>query len=96
MKFRKRPVVIDAERVDRDKLHRLSPGFRAAVCRCMAITRDIAGEPRPDPHVHTLEGPMRVPDGSWLIKGIAGEFYACAPDIFEATYEPVDDGEEVT
>jgi len=92
MKFRKRPVVVDAERVDRDKLHRLSPEFRAAVCHCPAITRDIGGEPRPDAHVHTLEGPMRIPDGSWLIKGVAGEFYAIDPAIFAATYEPAGQG----
>lgn len=30
-----------------------------------------------------------VPDRHWIIKGVAGEFYPCAPDIFEATYEPV-------
>lgn len=88
MKFRKKPVVIDAERVDRDKLHRLSPEFRAAICRCPIVTWEIEGKTYRDAHVHTLEGPMRVPDGSWLIKGVAGEFYACGPDIFQATYEP--------
>ena len=28
-------------------------------------------------------------EGDWIIKGVQGEFYACKPDIFEATYEPV-------
>lgn len=28
--------------------------------------------------------------GDWIIKGVKGEFYPCKPDIFEATYEPVD------
>lgn len=27
--------------------------------------------------------------GDWLIKGIQGEFYPCKPDVFDATYEPV-------
>lgn len=29
-------------------------------------------------------------EGDWVIKGIQGEFYPCKPDIFEATYEPID------
>lgn len=29
--------------------------------------------------------------GDWIIKGVAGEFYPCKPDIFEATYELVNE-----
>lgn len=29
--------------------------------------------------------------GDWVIKGVNGEFYPCKPDIFEATYEPVEE-----
>ena len=39
--------------------------------------------------IETLEGNHRFTDGDWLIKGVAGEYYFCKPDIFEATYEPV-------
>lgn len=42
------------------------------------------------PAIRTLEGVMRISPGDWVIKGVAGEFYPCKPDIFEATYEPVD------
>lgn len=49
--------------------------------------------------VETLEGPLRVSPGDWLIRGVAGEFYPCKPDIFDATYETsqgrVTDGEIV-
>lgn len=38
----------------------------------------------------TLEGEMRANIGDWIIKGVAGEFYPCKPEIFEATYEPVE------
>ena len=38
-----------------------------------------------------LEGVMQVKPGDWIIRGVQGEFYACKPDIFAATYEPVDD-----
>lgn len=41
---------------------------------------------------HTLEGPLNVSAGDWIINGVAGEFYPCKPDIFEATYEPVGAG----
>ena len=38
--------------------------------------------------VATLEGPLNVSPGDWIIKGVQGEFYPCKPDIFDATYEP--------
>ena len=41
--------------------------------------------------IKTLEGTMRVDLGDWIIRGIAGEFYPCKPDIFAATYEPVEE-----
>ena len=37
----------------------------------------------------TLEGMMKASFGDYIIKGIKGEFYACKPDIFQATYEEV-------
>lgn len=40
--------------------------------------------------IPTLEGDMTASVGDWIIKGVAGEFYPCKPDIFEATYEPVE------
>lgn len=39
--------------------------------------------------IPTLEGTMTASPGDWIIKGIKGEFYPCKPDIFDATYEPV-------
>ena len=41
--------------------------------------------------IHTLEGDMRADVGDWIIRGVAGEFYPCKPDIFAATYEAVSD-----
>lgn len=40
--------------------------------------------------IDTLEGQMRADQGDWVIKGVKGEFYPCKPDIFAATYEPVE------
>lgn len=41
--------------------------------------------------IPTLEGNMIASEGDYIIKGIKGEFYPCKPDIFEATYEEVED-----
>ena len=41
-------------------------------------------------HIVTLEGEMTARPGDWIIRGVGGEFYPCKPDIFAATYEPVE------
>jgi len=38
--------------------------------------------------ITTLEGVMLASWEDWIIRGVQGEFYPCKPDIFEATYEP--------
>jgi hypothetical protein len=40
--------------------------------------------------ISTLEGDLRASPGDWIIRGVKGEFYPCKPDIFAATYEPVE------
>ena len=44
--------------------------------------------------IPTLEGDMMASEGDWIIKGVKGEFYPCKPDVFEATYEAVEDEAE--
>lgn len=80
MKFRKKPVVIDAVRW-------FGPGDHHAV------VPDPVGNPMaPDRHViQTLEGNMEVTPGDWIITGVKGEHYPCKPDIFAATYEPAEE-----
>jgi len=41
--------------------------------------------------IPTLEGDHRANLNDWIIKGVQGEFYPCKPDIFEQTYQLVDD-----
>lgn len=45
-------------------------------------------------YINTVEGEMRASVGDWIVQGLRGEFYPVKPDIFEATYEAVeeDDG----
>lgn len=39
--------------------------------------------------IDTLEGRMLADPHCWIIRGVAGEFYPCKPDIFAETYEAV-------
>ena len=81
MRFRKKPVVIEAVQVVDSK-----DGI-AAMCRFYPLA-----SLRPDGSISikTLEGWMVASIGDWVIKGVAGEFYPCKPDIFDQTYEPTE------
>ena len=41
--------------------------------------------------ISTLEGDMIASPGDWIITGVNGEQYPCKPDIFDKTYEPMND-----
>lgn len=41
--------------------------------------------------ISTPEGIMIAPLGSWIIKGVEGEFYPCKPEIFDATYDKIEE-----
>jgi hypothetical protein len=41
--------------------------------------------------IPTLEGDMKASVGDYIITGVNGEQYPCKPDIFEKTYEPVNE-----
>ena len=78
MKFRKRPVTIEAEQWFEGQ-H--IPGVHYATEGC--------GHPLLMAHCHTDEGPLTVSNGDWVICGVKGEYYPCKPDVFEATYRQV-------
>jgi len=81
-KFRKKPVVIEAQ-----ELTPMSINDVAYWCGAEILNR--AMHPRDQMLViRTLEGNMMATMGDWIIKGVSGEFYPCKPNIFEATYEP--------
>lgn len=83
MKFRKKPVVIEAIQFTgsnhADLVHWM--GFRPLGHN---YTPDVL-------HIATLEGVMIAGPLDWIIKGVNGEFYPCKPDIFEKTYDPVEE-----
>ena len=41
--------------------------------------------------IPTLEGDMKAPKDSWIIRGAMGEYYPCRREVFEETYEPVEE-----
>ena len=81
MKYRKKPVVIDALHWDGQNISQLE-SFMQDTERTVAVTNGHAT-------ISTLEGMMRAAPDDWIIRGIQGEYYPCKPDIFEKTYEPV-------
>lgn len=81
MKFRKKPIVIEAMQN--------IVGMAESITAWMA---DYCVTPRwenPALIIPTLEGDMKAERGDWIIKGVKNEFYPCKPEIFEATYEKV-------
>lgn len=86
MKYRKKPIVIEAWQVTDDDLTRPTPRWLLnAVIRGQVVMLD--GDRKTT--IKTLEGTMTADLGDWIIQGVKGELYPCKPDIFAATYEPV-------
>lgn len=88
MKYRKKPVVIEAVRwwgtSDSEcwcQLWDLVYGTPAE--RLLHIAGGVL-------FIETLEGTMKVSEGDYIIKGVRGELYPCKPDIFRETYELVE------
>ena len=86
MKFRKKPVVIEAFEVHPDDGHtrQLPPQWLIQAI----VSKKVVALPGGGMTIETLEGKMRANVGDWIIQGVKGELYPCKPDIFAATYEP--------
>ena len=92
MKFRKKPVVIEAFQLNERGLVG-EDWFWDAVSNNTIITHDF-GKFHDGPawcEIKTLEGIMKAFAGDYIIKGINGEIYPCKSDIFEKTYELVEE-----
>ena len=81
MRFRKKPVVIEAIQWDGNlsTVEKLMEGST-----CESVEQDLCD---PALVIVTLEGRMRAEVGDWIIRGVKGELYPCKPDIFAQTYE---------
>lgn len=95
MKFRKKPVVIDAVRIEKgmEIPEWLKDAIECGEVALYGTKRNLRDQPHAQ--VVTLEGTMRGDAGDWIIRGVAGEFYPCRNDIFEATYDAVEDDDAV-
>lgn len=113
MKYRKKPIVIEATQWLKNGDHPQDECFRPfedtgkipVIAREGAIVRyfrrqDISGEticPTCNHSMHehgwidTLEGGHNVCVGDWIITGVKGEFYPIKDEIFQLTYEAVDE-----
>lgn len=80
MRFRKKPVIIDAVQFT-GRNHAEMINFTDGKAFFEDSYRLI---------IKTLEGEMLASDGDWIIKGVKGEFYPCKPDIFEQSYDKVE------
>lgn len=88
MKFRKKPVVIEAVLCN--------DVIDAEAADDWTSVPEWARHLRADPicgaiHIATLEGDMMAHERDWIIRGVAGEIYPCKPRIFAATYERVEE-----
>jgi len=91
MKFRKKPVVIEAMLWDGE--------FETwmEICSWVASFQEltdwtgsthVSWDPTTNElFIPTLEGTMTASKGDWIIRGVQNEIYPCKPDIFEQTYE---------
>ena len=87
MKFKKKPVVIEAHQFDgtKESANELLLWINGTGGTAYRASVNNSGY---EVCISTLEGTMTATLGDWIIQGVQGEFYPCKPDIFEATYEP--------
>lgn len=93
MKYRKKPVVIEAIQFNGNSNRTEIEAFVGRKLK-VELESDTAYEAGIAPPVfslfiETLEGEMKVSMGDFVIRGVNGEFYPCKPDIFAKTYEEV-------
>ena len=90
-KYRKKPVVIEAilcseaMRCFREDWLGLPSWLERAYSKGGVVATDQGI------YLPTLEGSMLANPDDMIICGVKGEVYPCKPDIFEATYEPINE-----
>jgi hypothetical protein len=94
MKFRKKPVVIEARQLTPENAEEIGAWCEAMLCKHDTYSSYLWGYAlnvnARTLRIPTLEGDMSADMGDWIIQGVKGEFYPCKPDIFEMTYEPAE------
>ncbi len=95
MRYRKKPVEIEAIQVVKDSkgIVRVNecPDWWSDEVNARTIGNHVDSEGYVDGYlISTLEGAMLASAGDYVIRGVKGELYPCKPDIFEQTYETVE------
>lgn len=99
MKYRKKPVVIDAFKYE-GNLKNSDGGYCVPDWAAAAFESGVMHHYSPYKYpndttlelfIDTLEGMHHVSVGDYIIKGVNGELYPCKPDIFRKTYEEVEE-----
>lgn len=94
-KYRKKPVVIEAVKVARIDPFDCTMIFTESQTGWLWKAKNedtIYWDPESrDWFIKTLEGDHKISEGDYIVQGIKGELYPCKPDIFEQTYDIVED-----
>jgi len=96
MKFRKKPVVIEAFQFDGDLINSdgewCVPRWLVKAYEENIVFWDSFDTTTPpcELFIKTLEGRLHVSVNDYIIQGVQGELYPCKPDIFEKTYECIE------
>lgn len=98
MKFRKKPVVIDAIKWEGGDFECLNAFCGRNWARADTVGSEVWPSNLPDPEqvvvFHTSDQAwLAVPVGFWIIRGIKGELYPCSPEIFAGSYELATEGD---
>jgi hypothetical protein len=93
-KYRKKPVIVEAYQLVETEYSvreavRFAFGVDVMSDKEMEIMFAIAYQ-NGGLFIETLEGTMKAEFGDYIIRGVAGEFYPCKSEIFNATYELVE------
>lgn len=88
MKVRKKPVEVEAFKFTLKKKDREPDWFLKEIGNSVIIEQVGAKQ---EWFIMTLEGKMKISKGDWVIKGVHNEIYPCKPDIFNLTYDVVED-----
>ena len=98
IKFRKKPIVIEAFQMTRERRvsnedwpEWLNAAWNKPRHSIGSAYPDVEGTSDGLIKIYTLEGAHLVSWSDWIIQGVKGELYPCKPDIFEVTYEQGDD-----
>ena len=96
-RYRKKPIIVEAKiyekgmedgyvlKTDKGRIY-YNKEYSSELDYLLANMKD-----KLIPIIHTLEGDHEISEGDYIITGIKGERYPCKPDIFEETYEKIEE-----